>query len=836
MSSVDTQQSEQTEALDRTWSASPGLKGEIAAVNNQRIGVRYMITASAFFVVGGLLALLMRLQLAVSENDLVGPDVFNELFTMHGSTMMYLFAVPFLEGLALYLLPMLIGSRDVAFPRLTAFSYWTYLSGGLVFYAAFVVGAVPDAGWFSYTPLSGPRFSDMSIDFWLLGLSMVEVAGLTAGAELVVTALKLRTPGMSLNRMPILAWAILIMGVMIVFAFTTLLMATLMLELDRTLGTAFFDPERGGSSLLWQHLFWFFGHPEVYIIFIPATGIVSMVVPVFARRPLAVYSLVAVALVVTGFVSFGLWAHHMFTTGLPELSLSFFSAASFMIALATGTQIFAWIATLWGRRPAFEPPILFVLGFLFIFVLGGITGVMVAAAPFDWQVHDTYFVVAHFHYVLIGGAVFPILAGMYYWLPKLTGRMPDRRLGAWSFWLTFVGFNVAFFPMHIIGFFGMPRRVYTYPEELGIDGYNLLSTVGAFVLAAGFLLYLVNAARSLWKGAPAPADPWGGETLEWSVESPPPSYTFFRPPVVRSRYPLWEEEETPEDDASRRAADALAGRPENWRATLLTSVTSARPEAVQWLPGPTYVPLQLAGAVLLLAVGTLAKVYLVSALGAVLTASVLWRWLRPRPVADLAPSAGEIERRSGLPVFAAGRQSVGWWGTISLVAILSMALVTLVFSYFYIQLYAPAWPLDGLPQPALLLPLGAAGLLAVSGALVYRAHRKVSDDPQVDVRGLLGGAAGLGAVFVVLQVIVLGTCGFLPQVNAYGSLFFALHILQLLFVLAGLGVLAAGLRLPDDSGRLLARRHASIASLFWTFVVVSGLVVVFVLHVSPYLA
>jgi cytochrome c oxidase subunit I+III len=462
------------------------MQGFLTAVNNRPIGLRFIYTALAFFFIGGFMALLMRIQLAVSENPWMDPDTFNQLFTMHGATMMYLFTVPLLEGLALYLVPLMIGARDVAFPRLTAFSYWTYLFGGIILYASFLTGEVPDAGWFAYTPLSRAEFSGQGIDFFLLGLGLVEISGITAGAEIVITILRLRAPGMSLSRMPLFVWSVLIMGVMVLFAFTTLLFATLMLELDRAFGMHFFNPDGGGNSLLWQHLFWFFGHPEVYIAFIPASGIVSMIVPVFSRRPIAGYTLITVALLVMGFLSFGLWAHHMFATGLPEVTLSFFTAASLLIGIASGIQVFAWIGTMWGRRPELRTPMLFVLGFVILFVLGGITGIMVAVLPFDIQVHDSYFVVAHFHYVLIGGVVFPMMAGVHYWVPKMSGRMLSETIGKWSFWLTFAGFNIAFFPMHVMGFEGMPRRVWTYSQELGLDLMNLIATVGAFVLGAGF--------------------------------------------------------------------------------------------------------------------------------------------------------------------------------------------------------------------------------------------------------------------------------------------------------------------------------------------------------------
>jgi cytochrome c oxidase subunit I+III len=579
------------ETFEDTWKGPSGLAGFLSEVNNQPLGKRFMATAFVFFLLGGVLAILMRIQLAVPHNTFLGPEVYNQFFTMHGSTMMYLFAVPFIEGLAIYLLPLMIGSRDVAYPRLTAFGYWTYLFGGVLLYTSFVIGAVPDVGWFGYTPLSGTKYSGVGTDLWLLGLTLVEVAGITAAVEIVTTILKFRAPGMSLDRMPLFVWAMLVVGVMILFSFTTLLTATVLLEMDRTLGTCFFDVERGGNSLLWQHLFWFFGHPEVYIMFLPATGVVSMVTATFAQRRIVAYSLITVAILVTGFLSFGLWVHHMFTAGLPELSMTFFTAASLMIAIASGTQIFAWIATLWGSRPDLKAPLLFVLGFIFIFVLGGLTGVMVAIVPFDWQVHDTYFIVAHFHYVLIGGVIFPIMAGLHYWLPKMTGRMLSARMEKWSFWLTFVGFNTTFFPMHIMGMLGMPRRVYTYPESLELGGYNFIATIGSFLVATGFLLFLINFWKSLRHGAPAGDDPWKGDSLEWSLSSPPPSFSFFRPPVVYGRHALWDQPTPAESNEIERLSQTLAGQPETWRGTLVTDELDSSPQAIQWLPGPSYLPL-----------------------------------------------------------------------------------------------------------------------------------------------------------------------------------------------------------------------------------------------------
>ncbi|MDQ4028075.1 MAG: cbb3-type cytochrome c oxidase subunit I, partial [Actinomycetota bacterium] len=464
--------------LDVLFADPPGLRGRLTGVQNDRIGVRLLLTGFFFLLLGGSFdSVVMRLQLAVPENSLVSPQLYNELFTNHGSVTMFLVILPIFEGFAVLVLPLLLGTRELPFPRLGAFSYWTFLFGGLLYYSSTLFQLVPDAGWFAYTPLSGPEFSpDLALDFWVLGLGVAEVGAIAVAFELVIGILKMRAPGMTLSRMPLFAWAILVMVFMILFAFTPLIIGSLLLELDRGFGMRFFDPKRGGSSLLWQHLFWIFGHPEVYIQFVPATGVVSMILPVFTRRRIVGHTWLVAALVAIGFLSFGLWAHHMFAVGLSPLILSFFAAASMAIAIPAGTQIFAWLATIWSGRPVWRTPFLFVVGFLFIFVLGGITGVMVASPPFDLQAHDSHFVVAHLHYVLIGGVAFPIFAGVYYWFPKFTGKMLDDRLGKWNFWLLFIGVNLTFFPMHIAGLMGMPRRVYTYDADAGWGIYNLIST------------------------------------------------------------------------------------------------------------------------------------------------------------------------------------------------------------------------------------------------------------------------------------------------------------------------------------------------------------------------
>ena len=431
-STPESAKTEREAAFLSTWDEPSGFPGSLSTVDNFLIGIRFLVTSFSFFLVSGVFALLMRIQLARAENDFLGPEVYNRLFTMHGTVMMYLFAVPFQEGLAALLLPWMLGARDLAYPRLTAFSYWVFFFSGLIFFSGFLFDAVADIGWFAYTPLSAPAFAGKGIDFWVVGLGAAEVAGIAAGAELTISILRLRAPGMSLDKMPLYAWAWLITALMIVFAFTTLLMATLLLELDHDLGTRFFNEQKGGNQLLWQHLFWFFGHPEVYIIFLPATGVVSMIVCAFSKRIIG-YTWIVVAILLTGFLSFGLWVHHMYTTGLPELSLYFFAGASLMIAIASGVQIFAWIGSLWGQKPRLAAPLLFVLGFVFIFVLGGLTGVMVAIVPFDWQVHDTYFLVAHFHYVLIGGRGFSDARGSVLLAAEILWADAQRTIGTVEF-------------------------------------------------------------------------------------------------------------------------------------------------------------------------------------------------------------------------------------------------------------------------------------------------------------------------------------------------------------------------------------------------------------------
>ena len=468
-----------TDRLETTWATKPGVLGWLGAVNHKQIGKRFIVTAIAFFVIGGVQALLMRWQLGAPGQSVLDAQTYNELFTMHGTTMMFLFAVPITAALGMYFAPLMLGTRDMPFPRLNAFGYWAYLAGGIFLYSGFLAGSAPDGGWFAYTPLTGGEYSPGdSIDFWLLGVTFVEISGIVAAIEIVVLVLKTRASGLTFARMPIFVWSVFVTGLMVLFAFPPLVMGSMMLELDRWLGTAFFNPALGGDPVLWQHIFWWFGHPEVYIMSIPTFGVVSMIVPVFARYRLVAYPLVAASVVAIGIMSFGTWVHHMFATGLPFIGLAFFSAGTFLITIPSGVQVFAWIATIWNGRLRWDPPLYFILGFFAVFVIGGLTGVMFAMVPFNWQAHDTYFVVAHFHYVIIGGTVFPLFAGLYYWAPKMTGRMLSPRLGKLGFWLFFVGVNVTFFPMHQLGFDGMARRIWTYEAGLGWELGNLVASPG----------------------------------------------------------------------------------------------------------------------------------------------------------------------------------------------------------------------------------------------------------------------------------------------------------------------------------------------------------------------
>jgi cytochrome c oxidase subunit 1 len=607
--------------LDASWGRPPGFLGWLATVDHKEIGRRYIVTALIFLALGGTLALAMRLQLAQPDSNLISAQRYNELFTMHGSTMMFLFAVPVMEGVAVYMIPLMLGTRSTAFPRLNAFSYFMYLFGGLMLWGAFLLNIGPDIGWFAYTPLSGPQFSPgKRADVWAQMITFTEVSALAAAVVLITTILKCRAPGMTLARMPLYAWAMLVVAVMIVFSMPAIALASSMLISDRLVGTNFFNAWEHGDNLLWQHLFWFFGHPEVYIIFLPATGFVSVMVETFCRRPVFAYPVVVLALVSTGILSFGLWVHHMFATGLPRVGYSFYTAASMTIAIPTGLQIFCWLATMWEGRPRFEVPMLYVVGFIVTFVIGGLSGVIIASVPLDLELHDTYFIVAHFHYVLIGGAVFPLIGALTYWFPKITGRMMSDTLGKIGFWTIFLGFQLTFFPMHFAGLLGMPRRVYTYPAGLGLELPNLLSSIGAFAVAAAVLMFVANSLFSYFRGPLAPANPWDAASLEWATSSPPPVYNFEHIPVVESRTPLWDETgELP----------VVTGLRVDEKEILMTTVVAATPDLREPIPEPSVWPLISAMAVGVLFISSIFSPWAV-AVGAVPAAIALTAWFWPK--------------------------------------------------------------------------------------------------------------------------------------------------------------------------------------------------------------
>jgi cytochrome c oxidase subunit 1 len=521
----------------------PWYEGRVASwfttTDHKRIGILYIATSLAFFAAGGVLALIMRLQLAQSGAHVVEPDTYNQLFTMHGTTMVFLVIVPILAGFANYLVPLMIGAADMAFPRLNAFSYWMFLFGGIALYSSwFASGGAPAAGWTSYVPLS-VESQGVGQDLWILSLHVLTIASLAGAINFIVTIHNMRTAGMTWMRLPLFVWSIEIYAFLLVVALPALSAGLTLLILDRQLDTHFFRPDAGGNAVLYQHVFWFFGHPEVYIMILPAMGIISEVIPVFARKPIFGYTAIAFSTVAIGFYSLLVWAHHMFTVGLPDFLMGFFMISSMIIAVPTGVKIFNWLATLWRGNIRFDTAMLFALGFVGLFTIGGLSGIFVAAFPFDWQAQDTYFVVAHLHYVLFGGSVFGIFAGLYYWWPKMFGRRLGETLGKWQFWLMMIGFNLTFFPQHLLGLLGMPRRIYTYRNDSLWEAYNLASTIGSFVMGLGILLFLVNVIRTRRRpDARTGNDPWLADTLEWFTTSPPPPHNFDRIPYVTSARPL----------------------------------------------------------------------------------------------------------------------------------------------------------------------------------------------------------------------------------------------------------------------------------------------------------
>ena len=520
----------------------------IVTVDHKKLGLMYLGYGILFLVIGGLEATVMRIQLAIPHNHFVSPQAFNELFTMHGTTMVFLVGMPLLFGFANYMVPLMIGARDMAFPRLNAWSFWMSALGGIILYFSFIggnglygAGGAPDVGWFAYAPLTARAFSPgHSTDYWAIGLLVSGFGSIGTALNIVTTVLCMRCPGMTLGRMPLFVWLNMVMSAMVLIVISPLTAAQIMLLIDRYLGGHFFDTQAGGSAVIWMHFFWIFGHPEVYVLIIPGFAIASEIIPVFSRKPIFGYAIMVAATLSIGFLSLGVWAHHMFTIGMTSYSNAFFTATTMAVGVPTGIKIFNWLGTMWGGKIRLSIPMMFCVAFLFQFLIAGLTGIMLSAAPFDWQLGNSYFVVAHFHYVLIGGLVFTIFAALYYWFPKISGRMYNETLGKWHFWLFLIGFHLTFDFMHIPGVLGMPRRIYTYEAGRGWEIWNLIISVGVIFQIAGVLCWVVNFLWSYFKGKPAGNDPWDAWTLEWSTTSPPPDYNFAMIPVVRSRRPLWD--------------------------------------------------------------------------------------------------------------------------------------------------------------------------------------------------------------------------------------------------------------------------------------------------------
>src|SRR4051795_6521083 len=621
---------ERTERLEREWVDRPGVLGWLTTTDHKRIGLLYFWTTLVFFGAGGVEALIMRTQLATPNNGLVGPNLYDQLFTTHGLTMIFWFIIPMTTGaFGNYLIPLMLGARDMAFPRLNALSFWLFLGSGVFLYIGLFLGFGPNAGWFDYVPLADRLYNPgRNIGFYSLALLFNGAASTITAANFIVTIFKLRAPGMSFNRIPLFCFAFLAASFGLLFALPALSVDLIFLYLDRNLGMHFFDPAHGGSTLLWQHLFWFFGHPEVYTLIVPAFGIATEIIPALTQRKMIAFPLVAIAELLVVFIGFGVWAHHMFADGLPTTTLVFFAGATAMVVIPSTIQVFAWSSTIFTGLPRFKTPLLFIVGFILFFVIGGLTGIMFVAIPFTQQVTDTYFVVAHFHYIIFGAAVFPIFGGMYYWFPKVTGRMSFERPGQISFWIIFVGTNLLFFPMHIVGLLGMPRRVYTYPGDMGWTSYNVLESIGGYLTAVGILVLFVNLVVSYFRGAPSGPDPWHGPTLEWSVPSPPPDYNFAVIPTVSSAYPNWDLEDRERDG---RRLTAGVGTLERGHEQHVSSLIDGWTAEIVDMPHSSPWPILLALALSLLFAMLVITHYLFAAIFAVVIALTLLGWHSKEP-------------------------------------------------------------------------------------------------------------------------------------------------------------------------------------------------------------
>jgi cytochrome c oxidase subunit I+III len=826
-------QKAQAERLLRAWKTPTGWR-YWSAVNNSEVGLWYTGMTFFFLLFGGVLALLMRLQLAVPENDFLSAEFYNQAFTVHGSVMMFLFAIPVFEAIAVMFLPQMLGARDLPFPRLSAFGFWCFLLGGIFLSGSILFDAAPRGGWFMYPPLTSKYQPGIGADMWLLGFSFIEIAAIAAAVEMIVGALKTRPPGMRINLVPLYVWYVLVAAAMILFAFPPLIAGSLLLEVERAFGWPFFSPAGGGDPLLWQHLFWLFGHPEVYIIFLPSVALIAMIVPTFSRRAIVGYSWVVLAAVGTGFISFGLWVHHMFTTGLPGISLGLFSAASEAVAIPTGVQIFCFIATLAAGHVVRSTPMLFAFGSLVIFVLGGLTGVMVAVAPFDFQAHDTFFVVGHFHYVLIGGALFPIFAGCYYFFPLINGKKLSDRLGRIGFWLAFIGFNITFLPMHLTGLRGMARRVFTYPEGIGLGTLNLISTIGAFILASGIATIFWDLLRPKRKQPYSERNPWQAGTLEWTQEMPGKPWGIRSIPEIDSRYPLWDQPNFLRDVDEGRfyLPDAEEGK----RETIVTSVIDSTPQQCLRLPGPTFITLLAA-----LTMGgffifgtfhwwTPALISLVVATCVI----IYWLWSGT----SIIPEKDEKDVGLGLklPIYVSGPQSVSWWAMfITMLAVLT-AFICLVFGYFFYWTIHEDFPPDPSPGPGIFWPAVALVLLTGAWASTLLARQWNKRDWAAGfyigmVAAVLTALAGSAALLAGPWVTGLN-----PKDHVYPATVWLLVIWTAFQVVVGV-IMQLYCMARRLAGRMTARYDIdiSVTGLYWHFTVLTVCITVGVIAGFPLL-
>jgi len=823
----------QEERLDRVWAQPEGWR-YWSAVNNSEVGIWYICTAFGFMLFAGVLGLMIRAQLAVPQNDLLSAELYNQVFTLHGTAMMFLFAVPIFEAVAILLLPAIMGARDLPFPRLSAFGFWCFLIGGVFVCGSIFFGAAPSGGWFMYPPLSTEQ-GGVGADIWLLGLSFIEVASIAAAVELIVGVLKCRPPGMHINLTPLYGWYVLIVGGMILFAFPPLIAGDFLFEMEKAFDWPFFDPDRGGDPLLWQHLFWIFGHPEVYIIFLPSIALLAMIVPTFARRPIAGYSWIVLSAIGTGFISFGLWVHHMFATGLPSISLAFFSAASEAVAIPTGIQIFVFIATLMLGKVTRSVPMLFSMGALAIFVAGGLTGVMVAVAPFDFQAHDSYFIVAHLHYTLFGGMLFPLVAGVYYYYPIATGYLLSRTLGIWAFWLMFAGFNITFLPMHLTGMKGMPRRVFTYSADVGWTELNLISSIGAFVFAAGFLVFVYDALRPKRETDRAERNPWKAGTTEWLQQMPPKPWGARSVPHIESRYPLWDD-----PDFMRKYDEGrfyLNDAPEGRRETLITTVLDAQPIQCLRIAGPAWNPALSAvflGAAFILATFHLWTATIIA--GLLAGASIIyWLWTGTAEIPEKRDKDVGLGVR--VPLYVSGPHSTGWWAMFITMTGDLTAYLGVVFGYFFFWTVHDQFPPANAQGPGWAMPLAAAVLFTAAWVCTWVARRLNSRGSVPAMRLSLVAGSLLAAGGALALVAGPWLAGMDPTAHSYPAIVWALVLWTVIHV--GVGIVAQLYCLARSLAGLLTAQHDAElwnVALFWHFLLFTMLVTCLVIGGFPLVA